>query len=47
MGSYELDDVDRRILHLLQQDSRGTSTETIGDQVGVAASTVGRKNTTE
>lgn len=40
MGSHELDEVDRQILHLLQQDARSTSTEAMGDEVGVAASTV-------
>lgn len=40
MGSYELDERDRQILHLLQQDARSISTETIGEQIGVAASTV-------
>lgn len=33
-------DVDRQILHLLQGNARGVNTETIGQEVGVAASTV-------
>lgn len=40
MGSYELDERDRQILHHLQQNARGVSTETIGERIGVAASTV-------
>ncbi|ELZ12723.1 AsnC family transcriptional regulator [Halovivax asiaticus JCM 14624] len=36
----DLDDVDRSILYLLQQDARTTTAQEIGDQVGVSASTV-------
>lgn len=35
-----LDDVDRSILYLLQQDARNTTAQEIGDQAGVSASTV-------
>lgn len=40
MGSDELDETDRQILHLLQENARSVSTEAIGEKVGVAASTV-------
>ncbi|MFC4439831.1 MULTISPECIES: Lrp/AsnC family transcriptional regulator [Natrialbaceae] len=36
----ELDDVDRGILHLLQNDARDTTTAEMAEQVGVSASTV-------
>lgn len=36
----ELDDTDRGILYLLQQDARRVTTEEMGEQVGVSASTV-------
>lgn len=35
-----LDEVDRGVLHLLQQDARGTTAKEIANQVGVSASTV-------
>lgn len=35
-----LDEVDRGILHMLQQDARGTTAQEIADTVGVSASTV-------
>ncbi len=38
--SYELDDVDRGILHALQQDARNATIEEMADQVGVSPSTV-------
>ncbi len=38
-----LDDVDRGILYLLQEDARNTTTTEIGDAVGVSASTVGNR----
>lgn len=37
---YELDDVDRGILHMLQRDARNNTTREIGDAVGVSAGTV-------
>ncbi|WP_407067145.1 Lrp/AsnC family transcriptional regulator [Haloterrigena salinisoli] len=40
MGSSELDDRNRQILHLLQQNARSISTENIGRQIGIAALTV-------
>ncbi|GAB3665359.1 Lrp/AsnC family transcriptional regulator [Halopiger thermotolerans] len=40
MVSYELDQRDRQILHLLQTNARSISTETIGEEIGIAASTV-------
>lgn len=36
----ELDEVDRGILHLLQQDARNNTTREIGEAVGVSAGTV-------
>jgi Lrp/AsnC family transcriptional regulator, leucine-responsive regulatory protein len=36
----ELDDVDRGILHMLQQDARNHTTREIGEAVGVSAGTV-------
>lgn len=36
----DLDDVDRSILYLLQQDARGTSAEAMANKVGVSASTI-------
>ena len=35
-----LDDLDRQILHALQQNARKTSSGTIGEEAGVSASTV-------
>jgi len=35
-----LDDLDRTILHALQRDARGTSSQDIADRAGVSASTV-------
>ncbi|MFH5797568.1 Lrp/AsnC family transcriptional regulator [Haladaptatus sp. CMAA 1911] len=43
MSHDTLDDVDRGILHLLQQDARNVTTTEIGDAVGVSASTVGNR----
>lgn len=43
MSHDTLDDVDRGILHLLQQDARSMTTTEIGDAVGVSASTVGNR----
>lgn len=40
MSEYDLDRVDRQILHHLQGDARSVSTGDIGERVGVAASTV-------
>lgn len=40
MSSFELDDVDRGILHLLQEDARNNSPATIAEEVGVAPNTV-------
>lgn len=37
---YELDEVDRGILHLLQQDARGNTAREIGEAVGVSPGTV-------
>lgn len=41
----DLDDVDRSVLYVLQQDARGTTAQEITDQVEVSASTV--RNRTE
>lgn len=38
--AHELDEVDRGILHLLQEDARDATIETMGERVGVSASTV-------
>ncbi|WP_101295376.1 Lrp/AsnC family transcriptional regulator [Halegenticoccus soli] len=40
MPSAELDEVDRGILHVLQQDARRITTQEIGEKVDVSASTV-------
>lgn len=40
MQSFELDDVDRGILHMLQEDARNNSASDIADEVGVAPNTV-------
>ena len=40
MSNYELDAVDRGILHLLQQDARNNTPADIADIVGVAPNTV-------
>lgn len=37
---HDLDDVDRGILHLLQENAREATAAAMGDQVGVASSTV-------
>lgn len=36
----DLDDTDRGILYLLQRDARGISTQSMGERIGVSASTV-------
>ena len=38
--AYELDDIDRGILHALQTNARDATIETMGERVGVSASTV-------
>lgn len=40
MGQYSLDDVDRGIIHALQADARHATIESMGERVGVSASTV-------
>lgn len=40
MTAYELDDVDRGILHMLQENARDATIEEMGERVGVSASTV-------
>lgn len=40
MCSMELDDTDKGILYLLQQDARRLTTDEMGEEVGVSASTV-------
>jgi DNA-binding Lrp family transcriptional regulator len=37
---YELDEVDRGILHMLQKDARNNTTREIGNAVGVSPGTV-------
>lgn len=39
-GAYELDEVDRGILYLLQKDARHNTNKEIGDAVGVSPGTV-------
>lgn len=43
MPGQELDDVDRGILYLLQENAREHTTTAIGDRVGVSASTVSNR----
>lgn len=43
MVSDELDDVDRGILYLLQQNARTNTTTDVGEKVGVSSSTVGNR----
>ena len=40
MFSYDLDCVDRKVLHCLQENARSVSSESIGERAGVSASTV-------
>lgn len=40
MSEYDLDDVDKGLLHALQENARRITTEELGDRVGVSASTV-------
>lgn len=40
MRSVELDEVDRGILHMLQQDARETTAAAMAEETGVSASTV-------
>ena len=41
--SDEIDDVDRAILHALQEDARNTSSDEIAEQAGAAGSTVRKR----
>lgn len=43
MSSYQLDNVDKGILHLLQKDARNNTTAEIAEVVDVSASTVGNR----
>lgn len=43
MVSEELDDVDKGILYLLQQDARRNTTEAMAEKVGVSSSTVANR----
>lgn len=43
MVSRILDEVDRTVLYALQQDARNTTTRSIGERVGVTASTVSNR----
>lgn len=40
VSSKELDDIDRGILHQLQENARDATIETMGERIGVSASTV-------
>lgn len=43
MGSPSLDEVDRAILHALQEDARQNTNAAISERVSVSASTVGKR----
>lgn len=43
MESDSIDDLDKAILHLLQEDARNNTNAEIGERVDVAASTVGNR----
>lgn len=43
MTSYQIDDIDRQILYLLQEDARNNSNADISERVGVSPSTVGNR----
>lgn len=43
MGSSDLDDIDRVILHALQEDARHNTNAAISERAGVSASTVGKR----
>jgi DNA-binding Lrp family transcriptional regulator len=43
MSSDEIDDIDRAILHALQEDARNTSSGEIADRAGTSASTVRKR----
>lgn len=43
MNESPLDDIDRGILHLLQEDARNNSATYIGEQVGVTSTTAGNR----
>lgn len=43
MAPEELDDIDRGILYLLQEDARGSTVTNIGERVDVSSSTVGNR----
>ena len=43
MGSQDLDEIDRAILHALQEDARHNTNATISERVSVSASTVGKR----
>ncbi|ADD05369.1 Lrp/AsnC family transcription regulator [Natrialba magadii ATCC 43099] len=43
MSSYQLDEVDKAIIHFLQKDARNNTTTEIAAEVDVSASTVGNR----
>lgn len=43
MSNYSLDEVDRQILHFLQEDARNNTNSAISDRIGVSPSTVGKR----
>ena len=43
MSDHELDEVDREILHALQQDARNNTNAAISESVGVSPSTIGNR----
>ena len=43
MSNQGLDEIDRQILYMLQEDARNNTNTQIGEQVGVSASTIGKR----
>jgi len=43
MTDYDIDDVDRAILHALQEDARNLSSDEIAERAGIAGSTVRKR----
>jgi DNA-binding Lrp family transcriptional regulator len=43
MTDTDVDDIDRAILHALQEDARNISSDEIGERVGIAGSTVRKR----
>jgi DNA-binding Lrp family transcriptional regulator len=43
MADTDVDDIDRAILHALQEDARNISSDEIGERIGIAGSTVRKR----